>query len=497
MYQEKNDILNKGVPIELPNVVDTDIYMLLDYAIDREKVEKEINSFSNHMLNYMDTLLSHKSHRKLPFRSNFIIVYQNKTKSNELVFDSKYILWDIVRFLNISNKDASEELVRKKISQLSSITTDGKLEKKFPKLYEVYLEELEFNKEMEDYLKKHKGNIQSLKNSVIGHNEKSDIYIEDSLKITNVKSFCKIYSSILKDILDHFKEYDRYFLTHPFDIYRNNSFIGDTLEADIAMRYIEEINSCDKLEDKQKYLYYLTTYFNENRNWIHSDIGFRIQDKMVMFDDLYNSYIDILVENPGLKVVNYDRSEFDNFTPEEVEEYMKLELEDAKANWTFLEGGLQEERAARAIYNGIKQIKDKEKYEKTKEELRNLYMEKKELFDTTFHYRTVEGKNTFDGYIAFIYPNGKVILERFFEKRKDNLEVIAKDQAIYVMNIDEFYSLTNLSKSTIIRDKLCKRYIHKGNWKDKILKEIKEKGKLPDEEYKKLVYSNKIVDSIN
>ena len=494
MYTEKSDILNKGVPIELPNVIDTDIYMLLDYAIDREKVEKEINDFSTRMFNYMDTLLTHKSHRKLPFRSNFIIVYQNRTKSNELVFDSKYILWDMVRFLNIRNKEASEELVRKKISQLSSISADGKLERKFPKLYEIYLEELEFSKEIQGYLRKHNGNIQSLKNSVVNHNEKSDIYIEDTLKITNVKSFCKIYSSILLDILDHFQDYDRYFLTHPFDVYRNNSFIGDTLEADIALRYIDEINNCDNLEDKQKYLYFLTSYFTENRHWIHSDIGFKIHDKVVMFDDLYNSYIDILVENPGLKVINYDRNEFDTFTPEEVEEYMKLEINDAEANWEFLEDGLEEERAARAIYNGIKNIKDPNRKEKTKEELRNLYMEKKELFDQTFNYRTVEGKNTFDGYLAFIYPNGKVILERFFEKRKDNSEVIATDQAIYVMNIDEFYSLTNLSKSTIIRDKLCKRYIHKGNWQDKVLKEISQVGYYPDEEYKQLVYSNKIKD---
>ena len=494
MYTEKSDILNKGVPIELPNVIDTDIYMLLDYAIDREKVEKEINNYSIHMLDYIDTLLTHKSHRKLPFRSNFIIVYQPNTKSNELVFDSKYILWDLLRFLNIRNEDASEELLRKKISQLSSISIDGKLEKKFPKLYEIYLEELEFNKEMQGYLKKHHGNIKALKNSVVNHNEKSDIYIEDTLKITNVKSFCKIYSSILKDVLDHFQEYNNYFMNHPLDIYRNNTFLGDTLEADIVMRYIEAIHSCNNLEDKQKYLYFLTSYFNENKNWIHSDIGFKIQDKLIMFDDLYNSYIDILVDNPGLKVINYDRSEFDTFTPEEVEEYMKLELNDAQANWEFLEDGLQEERAARAIYNGIKNIKDPNRKEKTKEELRNLYMEKKELFDQTFNYRTVEGKNTFDGYLAFIYPNGRVILERFFERRKDNSEVIAVDQAIYVMNIDEFYSLTNLSKSTIIRDKLCKRYIHKGNWQDKVLKEIQKEGNHPSEEYKKLIYSKKIKD---
>ena len=40
------------------------------------------------------------------------------------------------------------------------------------------------------------------------------------------------------------------------------------------------------------------------------------------------------------------------------------------------------------------------------------------------------------------------------------------------MDISEFYNLTNLSKTTIIANKLCKRFIHKGNWQEKIQKEI-------------------------
>ena len=173
---------------------------------------------------------------------------------------------------------------------------------------------------------------------------------------------------------------------------------------------------------------------------------------------------------------------------------MELELSDAKANWIFLENGLDEERGAKAIYNGIKNIKDKVKREKTKEELRKLYFDKKSLFDGTLNYRTVEGKNTFAGYIAFIYPNGKVILEKFFNKRKDGTEIIATEQAIYVMNIEDFYILTNLSKTEIIRDKLCKRYIHNGNWKQKVLDEINSVGSAPNKEYNKLVEEKKIKD---
>ena len=66
-------------------------------------------------------------------------------------------------------------------------------------------------------------------------------------------------------------------------------------------------------------------------------------------------------------------------------------------------------------------------------------------------------------------------------------------EALYI-HLAEFYSLTNLSKTTIIRDKLCKRYIHKGAWESKIKAEINDNGNLPATEYKKLVLSKKIND---
>ena len=40
------------------------------------------------------------------------------------------------------------------------------------------------------------------------------------------------------------------------------------------------------------------------------------------------------------------------------------------------------------------------------------------------------------------------------------------------MSIQNFHTLTQLSKNEIISQKLCKRFIHKGNWQEKIIAEI-------------------------
>ena len=84
------------------------------------------------------------------------------------------------------------------------------------------------------------------------------------------------------------------------------------------------------------------------------------------------------------------------------------------------------------------------------------------------------GKNSFDGYIGFLYSNGFVVLEKFFEDSKSGK--IATNQAIYVMDVDDFSRLTMLSKNNIIANKLCKRFIHKGDWQSKVEEIINKPG---------------------
>ena len=94
-------------------------------------------------------------------------------------------------------------------------------------------------------------------------------------------------------------------------------------------------------------------------------------------------------------------------------------------------------------------------------------MEKKKLYDATNPVFRIMGKNTFNGYIGYVYPNGRVVLDKFYDKQTDSM--LADGHAVYAMNIEEFYELSKLSKSELIKSKLCKRYIHKGDWIKKVL----------------------------
>lgn len=91
------------------------------------------------------------------------------------------------------------------------------------------------------------------------------------------------------------------------------------------------------------------------------------------------------------------------------------------------------------------------------EKLLKLFMTKKQLYESTNPLYRIKGKNTFAGYIGYIYANGRVIIDRFYDKQNDSN--LALGHAVYAMNMQEFYELSKLSKTEIIRNNLCRRYV--------------------------------------
>ena len=499
-----NDIFNKGVPIEIPISIDIHAKTLLEYAKDEDEVQKYISKYHVDLINYIDSLLSSKSTRFLNFYYTFINHYNREEKKYELTYNPLYILYSMFKYFNIDpsnlrNPDKRIDAITSfmtRVDDLKNITSAKKLEKQYPALYKVYLMEKELNNKFNTLINRGYSEEAAIKALVsplfFNNDEKIKQGIEDTKKMYSTKEFCNLYSNLFIELFNNYKTYSNHSSEFTIEI---ENLLKSSFERCLVNEYINLINKLKKVEDKQKYLYYITGFFNEHKNEIYK----LIKDKDAKYDisDLYNRYIDILIDNPELKIVNYDRDDFESFTQEEIDEYMDLELKDSKANWSYFEDDEEEERVAKAIFNEVSKYKDRIRREKTIEERKQLYMKKKELFDPKFKYRTVQGSNTFDGYLAFIFPNGKVILERFFERRKDGTEVIATEQAIYVMNILEFYHLTNLSKTKIIRDKLCKRYIHKGGWEKRVSEEIIKSGDTPFEEYNRLVLQKKIKEPSN
>lgn len=118
------------------------------------------------------------------------------------------------------------------------------------------------------------------------------------------------------------------------------------------------------------------------------------------------------------------------------------------------------------------------------------------LLNTAYIFEPIKGINLFSDYIAFIYPNNKVLLEKI--TNIDNVFV-----PTYIMDIEDFINLNkydNISIDDYIKksnDNLIKRVFHNKNinkWYSQIKKEINEYIKYDFEDA--ITFINKITNEI-
>lgn len=104
----------------------------------------------------------------------------------------------------------------------------------------------------------------------------------------------------------------------------------------------------------------------------------------------------------------------------------------------------------------------------------NLAHEKKEFWESTNPIMIIRGMNYLSGYYGFVYPNGKILLDKIY---KDEKCFIPVEESIYCMNVKNFMDLSRSSKTEIInkivsKEVDAKRIYHSKNWKDRVIKEI-------------------------
>lgn len=87
------------------------------------------------------------------------------------------------------------------------------------------------------------------------------------------------------------------------------------------------------------------------------------------------------------------------------------------------------------------------------------------IFENTNYVCQIVGRDKFNGYVGYIYENGLVIFERFYEEDGTT----AKQNATYIMNYQNFVEFIQLTKVEILecikdgRDDI-KRLYHTKNW---------------------------------
>lgn len=105
------------------------------------------------------------------------------------------------------------------------------------------------------------------------------------------------------------------------------------------------------------------------------------------------------------------------------------------------------------------------------DELKKLLERKIELY-TSLNYTSIKiGVDSYEGYIGFRLENGYIILDKLFDNIKEGK--IANNNAIYIINENEFEKITRMTKTQTIEEISkgtikAKRIIHSGNFENKV-----------------------------
>lgn len=528
--------LNRGVPVETPvSLVYSDLYNLCDNKSRFSKVvDKEFEKLYKFVMGentklgdmqlfqtMMVTTDSNTLEKNICFSFSGIIssIYINFNIDN-MYYDMVINHKDCIRFMNIDLNDFIEKCNEKK-SDLRIISKEKTLKREFPALYKIYLERKEkvdfYNncseilENPERYgLSKLQARIKVfdfLKKNNIDENTNLDEEIRNAQNFS-LENFCLDCAETFEYITSRVLEIKAYLPNNPIDLSKISHFDKEKIDLYIANQFLLFAENAT-LEEKQRFLYHVTSYFlsDENRK---TDTNLKIQCGNVNNNEfqvnesgyeitpknLYDRYKKLLIDNPTLHAIDFRGVDFSNMNLCEVEDYMNEFLNDLLANWEFLPK--DDRTVEKNVLDNIVKFSNKEESEKKKkldrERLLDLYMEKKEFYDSSDPFFRIKGKNTFDGYIGYIYSNGKVILEKYYEN--SNTSRLAYGEAAYVMDIDKFYSLSRLTKNELITmdDSVCDRIIHKGNWQQKAQNVINQAGDFfqTAKEVKKMVKTNNV-----
>ena len=255
-------------------------------------------------------------------------------------------------------------------------------------------------------------------------------------KIKRLNDFCdkEINLSEIKDLLD----LDKFYL------------LMAKILLDTSKHSVELVGQVqNSLVFCEKYLEYLKCAFEENQ---HYDAFIIIDGKKYRVDDFIKEYEQMKFEHPEFKVVRVSLDQEDDldkykdiaYSDQKAAEVAdKFYGKDLKTRWEVLPKGKKVETT----------LKVKSHFGSTD----RLFKEDniircKNFLDQTDPVMIISGLDDFSGYVGYVYANGIVVFEKFFEYYIDSENYrIAIDNATYVMNIDNFVEMSKMTKLDLIR----------------------------------------------
>ena len=150
---------------------------------------------------------------------------------------------------------------------------------------------------------------------------------------------------------------------------------------------------------------------------------------------------------------------------------------DISLNWEIIPDG----RTFRRL--NIKEVKVRKnksaEVQKLENERRKKVLDDKlKFFENEYPLIRLKGKRAFKGYIGFLYPNNKVVFEKFYNETAKGDNKVAVNEAIYIMTAENFAEMSQLNKTEIIKyinnpnNNDVRRIYHSSTWQKRVSAEL-------------------------
>lgn len=513
-----NDIINEGIPSLSPVNITNQELISISRLKEPEIMEVLLKQFDK----VLDIIDPNKSMKMGVFNIPKIdtFVSYNGTKyfrfSPISYFKSRLEELNIKENIrDINDIKENNKNIQERIDKLLTIETESSLKNNYPILYKYYKIQKNRYSEMEN-------EIQRIETSGLPEYKKKRyrIYLNNYIRQKfptydrqemhrdardfSVKEFCEYTYISYGMIFDHVEEIYKFIKSYAIDL-EELQLNKDKLNLLVINKYLNNcyLESSD-LQIKQECINYVSTYFRKNEDKKTDDklsvtslryIEPYIYEKITP-KELYERYKAFLKMNPEIKVMNLDMVDFSKMNVFEIKDFIAECLKDLKANWDIIPDGKYDQELMDHLKTSYKGKANYHGHVVEEAQLLDMFIDKKEFFASTDPFFKIKGKNTFKGYIGYIYKNGKVVLDRYYHN--PDTGKLAYGDAVYAMNVEDFYNISNYPRKVIMKilenDPTIDREEHRPGWQDKVRKIIEsnnEKSKTV-EEIKKLIKANKI-----
>ena len=348
----------------------------------------------------------------------------------------------------IDNDDLTKKLYER-LEVLKSITSEIELRKEFPFLYKDlqdgrrFIKGVEAQREFDDE-KKFEEELA----------EKEHYYYSCGMR-RSLSNFVKTQAEVYRRFIDK-----RHELKQKQENTSYNGYIVKHFDMNRVYMYTmhEYLKICEKSNDKELIKFYIDLI----ERYLKSD-----KDKRVSIITDENIRVDI--SSIIIRLENIKKRVSDNSNLVE---------------WVLIPEG----RDYKRVKKNEKPSEDKMlifNYEEI-QRLRQLGEKKKTFYEGTPYIAKAVGLRKYRGYIAYIYANGKVILDR--EYNDDNPKS-AVDNAAYIIDAKDFEELSREEKPELIKNPKASRKYHTDTFEARIKTIINKPGtEEQQEEAKQLVH---------